>query len=87
MPRSRASWTDAVPRDAVDGIVWGGTCQCCAQHRARDRADLGLPSRVEGMTVTRACASGLAVTLVAAAIERGEYDQCNRRRFRFHQQW
>jgi acetyl-CoA acyltransferase len=37
--------------------------------------DLKLPHSVEGMTVTRACASGLqAVTLAAAAIERGEAD-------------
>jgi acetyl-CoA acyltransferase len=36
--------------------------------------DLGLP-HVEGMTVTRACASGLqAITIAAAAIERGEAD-------------
>src|SRR5690606_29205025 len=37
--------------------------------------DLKLPPHVEGMTVTRACASGLqAITLAAAAIERGEAD-------------
>ncbi|MEE2758179.1 MAG: acetyl-CoA C-acyltransferase [Myxococcota bacterium] len=67
----------AVPRDAVDSIVWGGVIlPSAAPNIAREIAlDLGLPSRVEGMTVTRACASGLqAVTLAAAAIERGEYD-------------
>jgi acetyl-CoA acyltransferase len=37
--------------------------------------DLRLPASVEAMTVTRACTSGLqAVTLAAAAIERGEAD-------------
>jgi acetyl-CoA acyltransferase len=37
--------------------------------------DLGLPSSVDGMTVTRACASGLqAVTSAALAIEHGEAD-------------
>jgi acetyl-CoA acyltransferase len=37
--------------------------------------DLGLAPSVEAMTVTRACASGLqAITLAAAAIERGEMD-------------
>ncbi len=67
----------SVPRDVVDSIVWGGVIlPSAAPNIAREIAlDLGLPSRVEGMTVTRACASGLqAVTLAAAAIERGEYD-------------
>ncbi|MGC6418243.1 MAG: acetyl-CoA C-acyltransferase [Bradymonadia bacterium] len=67
----------AVPRNEIDSIVWGGVIlPSAAPNIAREVAlDLGLPSRVEGMTVTRACASGLqAVTLAAAAIERGEYD-------------
>jgi len=47
-----------------------------APNVAREIAlDLRLPERVEGHTVTRACASGLqAITTAAAAIERGEHD-------------
>jgi len=61
----------------IDGIVWGGVIlPAAAPNVAREIAlDLRLPASVEGMTVTRACASGLqAVTLAAAAIERGEAD-------------
>jgi acetyl-CoA acyltransferase len=61
----------------IDSIVWGGVIlPSGAPNLAREIAlDLHLPSSVEGMTVTRACASGLqAVTLAAAAIERGEAD-------------
>ncbi len=66
-----------VPRREIDGIVWGGVIlQGLAPNTAREIAlDLRLPASVEGMTCTRACASGLqAVTLAAAAIERGEAD-------------
>ncbi len=66
-----------VPRDAIDAIVWGGVIlPSAAPNVGREIAlDLKLPASVEGMTVTRACASGLqAVTLAAAAIERGEAD-------------
>ena len=66
-----------ISRDEIDSIVWGGVIlPSAAPNIAREIAlDLRLPSRVEGMTVTRACASGLqAITLAAAAIERGEYD-------------
>jgi acetyl-CoA acyltransferase len=66
-----------VPRDQIDSIVWGGVIfPPTAPNLAREIAlDLKLPAHVEGMTVTRACASGLqAVTLAAAAIERGEAD-------------
>ena len=66
-----------IPRDVIDGIIWGGVIlPSGAPNVAREIAlDLRLPSSVEGMTVTRACASGLqAVTLAAAAIERGEAD-------------
>lgn len=66
-----------VPRDEIDGIVWGGVIfPPTAPNIGREIAlDLKLPASVEGMTVTRACASGLqAVTLAAAAIERGEAD-------------
>jgi len=63
--------------EEIDGIVWGGVVlPGLAPNIAREIAlDLKLPSHVEGMTVTRACASGLqAVTLAAAAIERGDAD-------------
>jgi acetyl-CoA acyltransferase len=66
-----------IDRDVLDAIVWGGVIlPGLAPNVAREIAlDLRLPSRVEGHTVTRACASGLqAVTTAAAAIERGEYD-------------
>lgn len=64
------------PRE-IDGVVWGGVIlPTFAPNIAREIAlDLGLPETVEGMTCTRACASGLqAITLAVAAIERGEAD-------------
>lgn len=66
-----------VARTEIDAVVWGGVIlPSAAPNLAREIAlDLGLPPSVEGMTCTRACATGLqAVTLAAAAIERGEYD-------------
>lgn len=66
-----------IPRDAIDAMIWGGVIlPGMAPNLAREIAlDLRLPPSVEGMTVSRACASGLqAVTLAAAAIERGEAD-------------
>ncbi len=66
-----------VPHEDIDSIVWGGVIfPSLAPNIAREVAlDLRLPPSVEGMTCTRACASGLqAVTLAAAAIERGEAD-------------
>jgi acetyl-CoA acyltransferase len=63
--------------EEIDGIVWGGVIlPSTAPNIAREVAlDLRLPPSVEGMTCTRACASGLqAITLAAAAIERGEAD-------------
>jgi acetyl-CoA acyltransferase len=66
-----------VASGAIDGIVWGGVIlPTGAPNVAREIAlDLRLPASVEGMTCTRACASGLqAITLAAAAIERGEAD-------------
>jgi acetyl-CoA acyltransferase len=59
----------------VDAIVWGSVVFVGnAPNTAREIGlDVGLPPSVEAMTVTRACASGLqAVTLAAAAIDRGE---------------
>jgi acetyl-CoA acyltransferase len=66
-----------VPYRDVESMVWGGVIlQGTAPNVAREIAlDLKLDPACEGMTVTRACASGLqAVTLAAAAIERGEAD-------------
>ena len=67
----------AVSRDEIDGIVWGGVIlPGLAPNVAREIAlDLRLPPRVEGHTVTRACASGLqAITSAVGAIERGDAD-------------
>ena len=67
----------SIPRREIESIVWGGVIlPSGAPNVGREIAlDLGLPREVEAMTVTRACASGLqAVTLAAAAIERGEAD-------------
>lgn len=72
--RSLLDRTD-LPHDEIDSIIWGGVIlPSLAPNIAREVAlDLRLPASVEGMTCTRACASGLqAVTLAAAAIERGE---------------
>lgn len=66
-----------IPYGEVDSLVWGGVILPTASPNVgREIAlDLGLPASVEAMTVTRACASGLqAVTLAAAAIERGDAD-------------
>lgn len=66
----------ALPGREVEGIVWGGVIlPPLSVNVGREIAlDLGL-THVEGMTCTRACASGLqAVQLAAAAIERGEAD-------------
>jgi acetyl-CoA acyltransferase len=64
-------------RAAVESIVWGGVIlPQGSPNLAREIGlDLGFPPETEGMTVTRACASGLqAITLGIAAIERGEAD-------------
>lgn len=66
-----------VPREAIDALYWGGVIlPSGSPNVGREIAlDLKLPPRVEAMTVTRACASGLqAVTLGIAAIERGDAD-------------
>ncbi len=66
-----------IARSEIESIIWGGVIlPSGAPNLAREIAlDLRLPPSVEGMTVTRACASGLqAITLAAAAIERGESD-------------
>src|SRR5262245_48094180 len=66
-----------LPYREIEGIVWGGVIlPSGAPNVGREIAlDLKLDPAAEAMTVTRACASGLqAVTLAAAAIERGEAD-------------
>lgn len=66
-----------LPGSEVDSIVWGGVIlPSGAPNVGRELGlDIGLPRTLEAMTVSRACASGLqAVTLAAAAIERGEAD-------------
>jgi len=66
-----------VPGEQVDALVWGGVVLPGASPNVGREIvlDVGLPHSVEAMTVTRACASGLqAVTLAAAAIERGDAD-------------
>jgi acetyl-CoA acyltransferase len=66
-----------IARKELDAIIWGGVIlPGAAPNVAREIAlDLRLPASVEGMTVTRACASGLqAITTAAAAIERGDSD-------------
>ena len=66
-----------IKRSEIDSIIWGGVILPTASPNVgREIAlDIGLPPSVEAMTVTRACASGLqAITLAAAAIERGEVD-------------
>jgi acetyl-CoA acyltransferase len=66
-----------LPHRELDAIVWGGVIlPGLSPNVAREIAlDLRLPASVEGMTVTRACASGLqAITSAVAAIERGDAD-------------
>ncbi len=66
-----------LPQEEIDGIRWGGVVlPGLAPNVAREIAlDLKLPAGVEGMTVTRACASGLqSVTAAVAEIERGNAD-------------
>ena len=66
-----------LPYREVESLVWGGVIlPGTAPNVGREIVlDLGLDPGCEAFTVTRACASGLqAVTLAAAAIERGEAD-------------
>ncbi|MDH5674293.1 MAG: acetyl-CoA C-acyltransferase [Myxococcales bacterium] len=67
---------DVAPRE-IDSIVWGGVVlPPLTVNVGREIVlDLRLPHSIEGMTVTRACASGLqAITTAAASIERGDAD-------------
>ncbi|MCB9794304.1 MAG: acetyl-CoA C-acyltransferase [Alphaproteobacteria bacterium] len=64
-----------LPWKELDHLCWGGVIlPAGAPNVGREIVlDLGLPTSLEAMTVSRACATGLqAVTLAAAAIERGE---------------
>ena len=66
-----------LPYREVQSLVWGGVIlPGTAPNVGREIVlDLKLDPACEAFTVTRACASGLqAVTLAAAAIERGEAD-------------
>ncbi|HXI59068.1 MAG TPA: acetyl-CoA C-acyltransferase [Polyangia bacterium] len=66
-----------VPRAEIDALIWGGVVlPGLAPNIGREIVlDTPLDPGVEAMTVTRACTSGLqAITLAAAAIERGEAD-------------
>jgi acetyl-CoA acyltransferase len=66
-----------LPAREIDSIVWGGVIlPPLSVNVGREIVlELKLPPAIEGMTVTRACASGLqAITTAAAAIERGDVD-------------
>ena len=56
-----------LPRKEIESVVWGGVIlPGMSPNVARELAlDLRLPPSVEGMTVTRACASGLALRVLA----------------------
>jgi acetyl-CoA acyltransferase len=61
----------------VDEVVWGSVIfRSDAPNTAREIVfDANLPRKIPGLTVTRACLSGLqAITHAAAAIERGDVD-------------
>ena len=67
----------SLPRTEIDALVWGGVVlPPLSVNIGREIVlDAGLPTSVEAMTVTRACASGLqAVTSAVSAIERGDAD-------------
>ena len=66
-----------LPRDEIDGIVWGAVIlPGGAPNVGREIGlDLGLPAQVEATTVSRACTSGMvAITQAVSAIERGNAD-------------
>lgn len=66
-----------LPVREIDSIVWGGVIlPPLTVNVGREIVlELQLPPSIEGMTVTRACASGLqAITSAASAIERGDAD-------------
>lgn len=64
------------PRE-IDEVIWGSVIfKSSAPNTARELVlDLNLPPSIPGMTVTRACLSGLqAITHAASVIERGDAD-------------
>jgi acetyl-CoA acyltransferase len=64
-----------LPAREIDAIVWGGVVlPPLSVNVGREIVlELKLPAAIEGMTVTRACASGLqAITTAASVIERGD---------------
>jgi acetyl-CoA acyltransferase len=66
-----------VPRREIGAIVWGGVVLpgLYANIGREIALDAGLDPALDAVTVSRACTSGLqAVTLAAAAIERGEQE-------------
>jgi acetyl-CoA acyltransferase len=66
-----------IPRREIDAVVWGGVILPSVwPNIGREIAlEVGLDPAIEGMTVTRACASSLqAVTTAAGMIERGDAD-------------
>ena len=66
-----------LPVKEIDAVVWSGVVlPPLSVNIGREIIlDLGLPTSIDGMTVTRACASGLqAITSAVAAIERGDAD-------------
>ena len=58
-----------LPKDKVEAVVWGGVIlPTTSPNLAREIAlDLGLPPTAQGVTVTRACASGLQAITDAVA--------------------
>ncbi len=66
-----------VPWKEIDCLYWGGVIlPGDAPNVGREIVlDVGLPTSIEAMTVTRACTSSLlSTTLAAAVIERGDAD-------------
>lgn len=64
-----------VDHNEIDAVIWGSVIlPTGAPNVAREIVlDLDLPATIQGVTVTRACASGLqAITDAVALIERGE---------------
>ena len=66
-----------ISENEIDSVVWGGVVlPSTSVNIGREILfDLGFPPTIEATTVTRACTTSLkAITLAAAAIERGDAD-------------
>ena len=66
-----------LPVKEIDAVIWAGVVlPALSVNIGREIIlDLALPTSIDGMTVTRACASGLqAITSAVSAIERGDAD-------------